>query len=210
MALTFTATATDEDVPAQTLTFSLVGAPTGATINGSTGAFTWTPTEAQGPGSYPFTVQVCDNAAAPLCDTELITVTVSEVNVAPILATIGNRSVAELALLTFTATATDADLPAQPLTFSLLSAPTGASINGSTGVFTWTPTEAQGPGSYPFTVQVCDNATSPLCATELITVTVSEVNVAPILATIGNRSVAELVLLTFTATATDATYPPRP
>jgi hypothetical protein len=35
-------------VPAQTLTFSLVGAPTGATIDGTTGAFSWTPTEAQG------------------------------------------------------------------------------------------------------------------------------------------------------------------
>src|SRR5262249_50103985 len=60
---TFTANATDSDVPAQSLTFSLVGAPAGATIDGSTGAFSWTPTEAQGPGSYPFTVRVGDGAA---------------------------------------------------------------------------------------------------------------------------------------------------
>ena len=191
------------------LTFSLLSAPTGAAINGSTGVFTWTPTEAQGPGSYPFTVQVCDNFTTPACDTELITVTVSEVNVAPILGAIGPQSIAELSLLTFTATATDADLPAKPLTFSLTGTvlPRVPAINGSTGVFTWTPTEAQGPGSYPFTVQVCDNFTTPACDTELITVTVSEVNVAPMLATIGNRSVAELALLTFTATATDSDLP---
>ena len=36
------------------MTFSLdAGAPAGATINGATGAFSWTPTEAQGPGSVP-------------------------------------------------------------------------------------------------------------------------------------------------------------
>jgi hypothetical protein len=35
------------DQPPQTLTFSLVGAPAGATIDGSTGAFSWTPSEAQ-------------------------------------------------------------------------------------------------------------------------------------------------------------------
>ena len=48
--LTFTATATDADLPANTLTFSLdAGAPAGGmTIDASTGVFTWTPTEAPG------------------------------------------------------------------------------------------------------------------------------------------------------------------
>ena len=68
-------------------------------------------------------------------------------------------------LLTFTATATDADLPAQTLAFSLVGAPAGASIT-SGGVFTWTPTEAQGGSDYTFTVQVCDNYTTPACDTE--------------------------------------------
>jgi hypothetical protein len=58
--------------------------------------------------------------------------------------------------LTFTASATDADLPANTLTYSLLGAPGGASINTASGVFTWTPTEAQGQGSYHFTVRVSD------------------------------------------------------
>ncbi|MCC7018063.1 MAG: putative Ig domain-containing protein, partial [Rhodospirillales bacterium] len=35
--------------------------------------------------------------------------------------------------------------PANDLTFSLIGAPLGASIDPDTGVFTWTPTEAQGP-----------------------------------------------------------------
>ena len=53
MAYTFTAAATDVDVPAQTLTFSLVGAPAGAAIDSDTGVFTWTPTERRAPATIP-------------------------------------------------------------------------------------------------------------------------------------------------------------
>ncbi len=60
---TFTAGATDPDGPVPPLTFSLVGAPSGAAINPATGQFTWTPTAAQGPGDYTFTVRVSDGGA---------------------------------------------------------------------------------------------------------------------------------------------------
>ncbi|PKO13234.1 MAG: hypothetical protein CVU39_20260 [Chloroflexi bacterium HGW-Chloroflexi-10] len=176
--LTFTATASDSDLPANNLTFSLVNAPTGAVIT-TAGAFTWTPLEVQGPGNYTFTVRVCDNATVPLCDEEEITVLVNEVNMAPVLGAIGNKTVNELATLTFTATASDSDLPANNLTFSLVNAPTGAAIT-TTGMFTWTPAEAQGPGGYTFIVKVCDNAATPLCDEEHITVTVNEINLNPV------------------------------
>ena len=79
------------------------------------------------------------------------------------LAAIGNKTVSEGSLLTFTATATDADLPANTKTFSLdAGAPTGASINATTGVFTWTPTESQGAGTYNVTVRVTDNGSPAL------------------------------------------------
>jgi len=177
--LSFTATAVDLDLPPDTLTFSLVGAPEGASIDPATGAFSWTPTEAQGPDEFTFTVKVCDSGTPVLCDEESITVTVTEVNVAPVLGAIGDKSVAEETALSFTATATDADVPANTLAFSLVGAPAGASINPTTGAFTWTPTEAQGPGEYTFTVKVCDNGTPVLCDEESITVTVTEVNTAP-------------------------------
>jgi VCBS repeat-containing protein len=199
--LSFTATATDADLPAQSLSYSLAGAPAGATINATTGAFSWTPTEAQGPGSYSFDILVSDGA---LTDSETITVTVTEVNDAPVLAAIGNQTIAEGALLSFTATATDADLPAQSLSYSLAGAPAGATINATTGVFSWTPTEAQGPGSYSFDILVSDGT---LTDSETITVTVTEVNDAPILGPIGNQTIAEGSPLSFTATATDADLP---
>src|SRR5204862_218263 len=145
---TFTAAASDHDLPAQTLTFSLRGAPTGATIDASTGAFSWTPSEAQGPGVYTFEVVVSDGS---LTDTKSIELTVAEVNVAPVLSGVPvSATINEEQLYTFTASASDHDLPAQILSFSLSGAPTGASINSATGVFTWTPGEAQGPGIYNF------------------------------------------------------------
>src|SRR4030095_15637908 len=155
---TFTATATDADLPAQTLTFTLVGAPSGATIDGTTGAFSSTPTEAQGPGSYPFTVRVSDGVT----NTDAaITLDVTEANAAPAIANVpASATIPEMAPYTFTATATASDLPAQTLTFSLVGAPSGATIDGTTGAFSSTPTEAQGPGSYPFTVRVSDGVTN--------------------------------------------------
>ena len=141
--------------------------------------FTWTPTEAQGYGTYTFDVKVIDDGTPNLSDSETITVTVNEVNVAPVLGAIGNQTVDEQVELTFTATATDADLAADGLTFSLAgSVPAGASIT-SDGVFTWTPTEAQGYGTYMFDVEVTDDGTPNLSDSETITVTVNPVNDAP-------------------------------
>src|SRR5439155_816059 len=92
---TFTASATDTDVPGQTLSFSLVGAPSGAGIDAATGVFTWTPSEAQGPGSFSFTVRVTDDGSPSLYDEKFITVTVNEVNLAPVLTALGDQIVNE-------------------------------------------------------------------------------------------------------------------
>ena len=199
MELTFTATASDSDVPANTLTFSLIGEPSGAGIS-TDGDFTWTPTETQGPGTYTFDVYVSDGI---LSDCETISVNINEVNNAPVLAPIGNQSIDELVELTFTATASDSDLPANTLTFGLSGEPLGASIS-TDGDFTYIPTEAQGPGIYPFDVCASDG---DLTDCETISVTVNEVNTAPMLNPIGNQSIIELVELTFTASASDSDLP---
>ncbi|MEK9179808.1 MAG: thrombospondin type 3 repeat-containing protein [Patescibacteria group bacterium] len=70
--LTFTATATDDD--GDTLTFSLDGAPDGATINPETGEFSWTPST---PDTYEFDVVVSDGNGGT--DSETITVIVNEI-----------------------------------------------------------------------------------------------------------------------------------
>jgi Ca2+-binding RTX toxin-like protein len=176
--LTFTATATDADLPADTLTFYLMAAPAGASIDSESGEFTWTPTEAQGPGEYTFGVIVSDGL---MSDDETITVTVNEVNAKPVLDPIGDQTVDEETELTFSASATDADEPANGLTFSLnAGSPEGASIDPMTGDFSWTPTEAQGPGDYEVTVVVTDDGDPALSDKETVTITVHEVNIAPV------------------------------
>ncbi|MBB6612666.1 DUF4082 domain-containing protein [Pontibacter sp. Tf4] len=203
--LTFTASATDADVPANRLSYSLVGAPTGAAINPESGAFAWTPTEEQN-GTHTFTVKVTDNGTPILSDSEEITVTVTEGNSAPVL-TLASvpAAVQELTAFTLQASATDPDKPANTLTFSLTAAPEGAIINATSGLISWTPTEAQGNGNtYNFTVQVSDGA---LTDSKSFTLKVEEVNVAPVLAAIGSKTVVKPNTLTFTARATDADIP---
>ncbi|MEM8912141.1 MAG: putative Ig domain-containing protein, partial [Planctomycetota bacterium] len=200
--LAFTATATDADLPTQSLTFRLGDdAPNSATISES-GEFSWTPSEADGGTTFSFDVIVSDGA---LEDSQAITVTVNEVNDAPVFSPVADANVDEGSELAFTVSANDVDLPQQTLAFSLASnAPQGASISSS-GDFSWTPSESQGPGVFEFAILASDGVATT--TSETVTVTVADVNNAPVLASIGNQSTDEHELLTFIASATDSDLP---
>ena len=202
--LNFTATASDPDA-GQTLSFSLsADAPAGATIDASSGQFTWTPAEAQGPASFSFVVRVTDSGKPARSVGERITVTVLEANRPPVLDAIDDLDVNEGSPLTFTANASDPDSPANVLTFSLdPGAPDGAAIDPANGAFTWTPAEAQGPGNYTITVRVSDSGAPPLSDTKTFRVTVNEVNNPPVLTMILPQTVEELSTLMITASAVD-------
>src|SRR6185436_18825639 len=130
------------------LTFSLVGAPAGASINASTGQCAWAPTEAQGGTGVPFAFKVRVTDGTSNTDAN-IAITVTEVNQAPTLIVGTSHSVSLGQTLTFVALGSDADIPVQALTYGLSGAvPAGASINPATGVFTWTPTAAQSGSTY--------------------------------------------------------------
>ena len=163
-----TNTATDMDFPAQTLTYALVvtntldgSVQTNATID-SNGTISWTPSEAQGPGSYTFITVVTDSGVPALSATNSFTVTVNEVNVAPVLPSQADRTIYWPTLLTVINTATDADIPANPLSYTLTvtntlnnSVVTNAAID-TNGIITWTPTQAQVPSTNLFTTVVTD------------------------------------------------------
>ena len=110
-------------------------------------------------------------------------------NTPPVLELIGDLGVEEGVELLFTAVATDADVPADVLTFSLEGAPVGAEIDPVTGLFSWTPAEADGPGVFGFDVVVVDDGTPVLEGRETITVTVAEVNAVPVADAGGDASV---------------------
>src|SRR5213075_3248907 len=206
-ALVVTNTASDADLPANTLSFGLVSAPTGVLLDANTGVLSWTPTEAQGPSTNLIKVKVTDNGAPPLSATNSFTVVVNEVNSAPVLTVPADQAINELEALVLTDTATDADLPANTLSYGLVSAPTGVLLDANTGVLSWTPTEAQGPSTNLIKVKVSDNGAPPLSATNSFTVVVHEVNRAPVLTVPADQTINELDALVVTNTASDADLP---
>ena len=135
--LSFTATATDSDA-GQTLTYSLVGAATGAAFT-EAGEFSWTPSEEQGPDSYTFTVKVTDNGSPALSDEEEITVTVNEVNQAAVFTSEAVVSAREGEAYLYQLTATDADLPANTLTYEAVDIPSWLSFDPATQILSGTP-----------------------------------------------------------------------
>jgi hypothetical protein len=101
-------------------------------------------------------------------------------NQPPVLAAIPNQSILAGRTLLVTNLASDPNIPPLPLTFSLLTAPTNAAINSSSGVFTWRPTIAQSPSTQTVAVVVADNGVPPLTATQGFTITVIQ-PVVPVL-----------------------------
>lgn len=178
--LTFTAYATIPGDPSVSPVFRLdagtSGAvPAGAVINPVNGQFSWTPGEADGGSSFTFDIVVERDDDALLTDQETIVVNVADVNVAPVLDLIGDQTVAEATLLAFTVTASDSDLPADSLIFSLdpASEALGMAIDSVSGGFTWTPTVIQGPATYSVTVTVDDDSNPGLTDSETFTIDVT-------------------------------------
>src|SRR5439155_1359944 len=94
--------------------------------------------------------------------TKSFTVVVTEANSALVLTVPTAQTVPELSTLMVTNSASDPDLPANTLTFSLVSAPAGVNLDSNSGVLSWTPSEAQGPSTNLITVRVTDNAAPQL------------------------------------------------
>jgi hypothetical protein len=207
--LSLTVTATDPNA-GDTLQFSLADAPQGVQIDATSGLLTWTPSESQGPGSYLIRVRVTDSGTPALSGIGSFKVTVGEVSQAPQIDPILDQTIPERQTVTFTVVAHDPDVPAGTLTYSLEpGAPAGASIGAQSGVFSWQPTEAQGPATYSFTVRVTDSGNPALSATRSFAIRVTEVNDPPQLATIADQTIDQGQTLALSLNATDPDIPPH-
>ena len=110
----------------------------------------------------------------------------------PTLAAIASRTIGAGVTLNITNIAMDSDVPAQTLTFSLLTAPASAVINAGTGVLAWRPLVTQANTTNPFTVRVSDNGAPSMSATQNFIVTVT--NVMPPQASAVSLNNGQLVL----------------
>jgi alpha-L-arabinofuranosidase len=75
--LIITNTATDPDVPPQSLTWTLLDGPTNATLGSASGVFNWRPTLAQAPAVADIRFKTEDNGLPALSATQSLLVTVS-------------------------------------------------------------------------------------------------------------------------------------
>ena len=91
----------------------------------------------------------------------------------PSLSPVADQSVPAGTTLSVTNSASDPDAPPQTLTFDLLSAPAGASLNASNGLFTWRPAIAHSPSTQTICLAVSDNGIPVLSATQCFSVAVS-------------------------------------
>lgn len=101
---------------------------------------------------------------------------VGQGNTPPVINPVPNQTVNVGATLLVTNTASDSDLPAQTLTFSpAASLPANASLNSASGVFSWRPHVSQANTTNLIQVQVTDNGSPNLSATNAFSVVVNSV-----------------------------------
>ncbi|MEZ5336015.1 MAG: putative Ig domain-containing protein [Methanolobus sp.] len=189
--LSFTIDATDVDN--DPITYSAVGLPDGATLDSSSGEFSWVPGY-EDADSYSVTFTVSANG---LTDNETITIIVGDSDRPPVLDPIGNQAVNENELLSFSISATDPD--GDSISYLIIGLPDGATFDLSTRTFSWTPDYGDA-GSYSVTFTANAN---DLSDSETITIIVGDSDRPPVLVPIGNQVVNEDELLSFSISATD-------
>ena len=186
-----TVTATDADLPAQTVTYSISGGNDAGffTIDGATGDLSFlaapdfeAPADFDGDNVYEVEVTADDNAGNTT--PQLISVTVDPVNDnSPVFTTPAAVNVNENTTFVQTVNATDADQPAQTVTYSISGGNDAGffTIDGATGDLSFlarpdfeTAADFDGDNVYEVEVTADDNAgnTTP----QLISVTVTDAN----------------------------------
>jgi len=222
-----TVTWTDQDIPADSITYVLSGDDAALFSIDASGVLTFvaasdfeTPTDFDADGVYEVTVTVDDNAGST--DTQDISVTVTDVNDAPVITSNGGGptaaiNAAENQTAVTTVTWTDADLPADSITYSLSGDDAALFSIDAFGVLTFiaapdfeTPTDFDADGVYDVTVTVDDNAGAT--DTQDISVTVTDANDAPVITSNGGGptaaiNAAENQTAVTTVTWTDADLP---
>ena len=107
---------------------------------------------------------------------ESIVTFAGQLNTSPAFAAVSGQTINPGVTVLVTNSATDPDVPAQTLTFSLLAAPTNAtltSLNASNALFTWRPLISQAASTNSIQVKVADNGTPNLSATNNFIITVN-------------------------------------
>jgi hypothetical protein len=113
------------------------------------------------------------SASTGLTHSTNVTLIVTVTNHAPVLSPVANQAINPGVTLTITNSATDSDIPAQTLTFNLVTAPTGAALNAGNGIFTWRPAVALANTTNLTTLKVTDSGSPPMSVTQSFSIVVN-------------------------------------
>jgi hypothetical protein len=150
--LEFIVTASDPDE--DNLTFSASNLPLGAVFDTNTATFNWTPGFGDAGNYTNVEFTVTDDGVPLELDVELVTITVGDVNRAPVFNLVPPQEILENTLIEFMVVAIDPD--ADTVTLSASNLPPGAIFNATTGAFDWTPDLTQ-EGVYVVSFLATDN-----------------------------------------------------
>lgn len=205
----FTAVATDADA-SDTVTYSLSGADAaGFKINAATGAVTFvTAPDYETPGDQSFEVVVTASDGTNTTD-QTVTISVTDVNEAPVFTSAATASVQENQTAAYTAAASDPDLTSPTYSISGGADASLFNINATTGEVTFkvapdfeTPGDAGGNNVYDIVVRASDGSNN---VDQAVAITVTDANDnAPIFSSSATASVAEGTLTAYDADASDA------
>ncbi|NDW21980.1 Ig-like domain-containing protein, partial [Alteromonas hispanica] len=166
-----TITFSGSDIDNDTLSYVVVTQPSNGTLSGNGATRTYTP-NADFTGSDTFTYKVNDGSEDS--STATVTITVSNVNDAPV-AQDQSVTTPEDTAKTITLTGSDADN--DTLSYVVVTQPSNGTLSGSGATRTYTP-NADFTGTDTFMYKVNDGSEDSATAT--VTITVSDVNDAPV------------------------------
>ena len=154
--------------------------------------------EVEDPGFY--FVRIYDEGKNSYSNsTYTLRITGADFSLAPILQTIGDRTIDETIDYAFIIFATDPDNE-QDLTYSASNLPPGASFDPNTRTFSWTPSRGQAGNYAGIHFEVFDGIYTD---SEDITIIVNRLSRAPVLAPIGDKTIAANSQLTFQISGSD-------
>ena len=176
----FTAGATDADT-GDTLAFWLADGidpvPAEAAIDSATGEFIWEPNDEAHGATYRFNVGVSDSGTPRLSDTQLVTITIPELNEPPVVSDPGDQQSTEGEQIRLEIAAVDSDV----VRFAASGLPEGLAINPVTGAISGTIDYAAADGSpYSVVVTAQDDGAPPKSGTTSFEWTITNRNRSPV------------------------------
>ena len=196
-AYNFVPTAADVDADT-TLTFSITNKPSWAMFNSATGALTGTPANSDVGVTNGIVISVSDGSLSAALSAFNLSVT--NTNDAPTISGTPATTIAQDTAYSFVPMAADVDADTT-LTFSIVSKPSWASFNTTTGALTGTPTNDDIGVTNAIVISVTDGSLS--AALPAFNLTVSNTNDAPTISGLPATTVAQDAAYNFVPTAAD-------